>query len=225
METRDQAQKSYKETVLGITAGSGSEGSKNGTDRTEDTTGYEGEGALGGMRLQIVEKRYGGHECPEIVIPPHAEERLCRPWKQGLIVKLLGQRIGFKALEKGVMNIIDLGGEFYLVYLSSQDDYNHALTNGPWLIYDHYLTVREWRPNFRPEKEEINRVAVWVRLPKLPVEYYDSDFLFFLGDRIGRTVKVDKTTQLMARGKYARLCVEIDLDAPLLAMFEIKNHI
>lgn len=231
MEVGDAAKKSYKETVLGIDAGSGSGGSK--TVQTP-IDGADADGIFHGMQLKIIEKTHGGHDCPEIVIPPHAEERLCRPWKQGLIVKLLGRRIGYKALEnrlnqmwveKGVMNIIDLGGEFFLVYLSSQEDYNHALTNGPWLIYDHYLTVREWRPNFRPEKEEINRVAVWVRLPELPVEYYDPDFLDFLGNRIGTTVKVDKTTQQMTRGKYARLCVEIDLNAPLLAMFEIKNHI
>lgn len=29
----------------------------------------------------------------------------------------------------------------------------------------------------------------------------------------------------MQRGKYARICVEVDLDKPLLPMFEIKNHI
>lgn len=155
------------------------------------------------MNLQIIGKKHGDYDCPEIVIPPHAEERLPRPWKQCLIVNLLGRRIGFKALEnslnqlwvqKGMMTVIDLGCEFFLVYLSSQEDYNRALSNGPWLIYDHYLIIREWRYNFSPEKEEIERVAVWVRLPELPIEYYDSDFLFFLGNRIGRTVKVDKTT-------------------------------
>lgn len=59
-----------------------------------------------------------------------------------------------------IMNIVDLGSEFFLVYLTSQDDYDKALSNGPWMIYDHYLTVRAWRPNFRPEKEEIERVTV-----------------------------------------------------------------
>lgn len=174
-----QGKRSYKETVMGLHAGE-----KEDDDTGDEEGGHmgeaqdDGEYTMGCMDLQIVEKTHGGYECPEIVIPPRAEVRLCRPWKQGLIVKLLGRRIGFKALEnrlnqmwvrKGVMNIIDLGGEFFLVCLSSPDDHDKALTNGPWLIYDHYLTVREWKPNFRPDEEEINRVNVWVRLLELPI--------------------------------------------------------
>lgn len=224
--------RSYKATVLGIT-GEDMEGTSAGTGNKEPAPDY-GKFHVGNMNLQIIEKKHAGFDCPEIVIPSHAEERLARPWKQGLIVNLLGRRIGFKALEnrlnqmwvkKGVMNIVNLGCDFFLVYLTSQEDYEKALSNGPWLIYDHYLIIREWRPNFRPEKEEVERVAAWVRLPELPIEYYDSDFLFFLGNRIGRTVKVDQTTSLTTRGQYARLCVEVDLNKPLLAMFELKGHI
>ncbi|MCH95601.1 hypothetical protein A2U01_0016581, partial [Trifolium medium] len=53
------------------------------------------------------------------------EKRIYRPWRRGVIVKLLGRRIGYKALEtrlkqmwvkKGVLlSIIDLGNDYYLV--------------------------------------------------------------------------------------------------------------
>ncbi|MCH87312.1 hypothetical protein A2U01_0008179, partial [Trifolium medium] len=65
---------------------------------------------------------------------------------------------------------------------------------------------------------------MWVRFSGLPIEYYDTKMLHFIGNRIGRTVKVDRTTQAQARGKYARLCVEVDLTKPLLAMFQIKDR-
>lgn len=98
------------------------------------------------------------------------------------------------------------------MYLSHDEDQAKALIDGPWLIYDHYLTVREWTPNFWPEWGTIDKVVVWVRLRELPIEYYDSDFLHFVGDRIGRTIKVNKNTMEIERGKYARLCVEVDLE-------------
>jgi hypothetical protein len=41
---------------------------------------------------------------------------------------------------------------------------------------------------------------------------------------VGKTVKVDKTTLMQERGKYARLCVQVDLTKPLLAMFTIKGR-
>ncbi|GAU10508.1 hypothetical protein TSUD_420790 [Trifolium subterraneum] len=118
--------------------------------------------------------------------------------------------------------------------------YPHATTSGPTSclnmflqneaniqntnIYDHYLTVKEWSPNFQPESDTIEEVAVWVRISGLPIEYYDSEILHFIGNRMGKTVKVDKNTLTQERGKYARLCVQVNLSKPLLAMFSIKDR-
>jgi hypothetical protein len=127
-------------------------------------------------------------------------------------------------VRKGVISIIDLGNDYYLVAFSNSEDQHEALMNGPWFIYDHYLTVKEWSPNFHPASDTISKVVVWVRIAGLPIEFYDAKVLHFIGDRIGRTVKVDKNTLAQERGKYARLCVEVDLTKKLLAMFSIKSR-
>jgi hypothetical protein len=93
------------------------------------------------------------------------------------------------------------------------------------MIYDHYLIAREWSPNFHPSDATIEKAAVWVRIPDLPIEYYDAKVLHYIGDRIGVTMKVDRNTLFQERGKYARVCVEVDLNKPLLAMFELKGKI
>ncbi|GAU46873.1 hypothetical protein TSUD_402910 [Trifolium subterraneum] len=95
--------------------------------------------------------------------------------------------------------------------------------DGPWFIYDHYLTVKEWGPNFHPASDTIEEVAVWLRISGLPIEYYDSKILHFIGDTIGQTTKVDKNTLTQEWGKYARLCVQVNLTKPLVAMFMIKD--
>lgn len=48
--------------------------------------------------------------------------------------------------------------------------------------------------------------------------------LGFIGDRIRKMVKVDKNTITRERGKYARLCVQVDPSKPLLDMFSIKGR-
>jgi hypothetical protein len=96
--------------------------------------------------------------------------------------------------------------------------------DGPWFIYDHYLTVQDWKPNFNPMSDTIKEVAVWMRISGLPIEYYDSQILSFIGNHVGKTVKVDKNTLTQERGKYARLCVQVDLTKPLLAMFTLKGR-
>lgn len=56
------------------------------------------------------------------------------------------------------------------------------------------------------------------------MEYYDSKILKQIGNRIGKTLRVDNNTLLHQRGKYARLCVDLDLTQPVLALFEIKER-
>jgi hypothetical protein len=65
--------------------------------------------------------------------------------------------------------------------------------------------------------------AVRVRISGFLIEYYDDNVLHFIGNEIGQTVKVDKNMLMQVMGKYARLCVEVDLAKALLAMFTIKG--
>ncbi|XP_058775627.1 uncharacterized protein LOC131649904 [Vicia villosa] len=182
--------------------------------------------------IKVKECKIGGYDCLQIILSKYEEKRIQRPWRRGVIVKLLGRKIGYKALEtrlkqmwvrKGVINIIDLSHDYYLVAFTHEDDKNAALADGPWFIYDHYLTVKEWSPDFHPESDAIVNVAVWIRISGLPVEYYDPKVLHVIGDLVGRTVKVDKNTLQRERGKYARICVEVNISKPLLAMFSIKD--
>lgn len=114
-------------------------------------------------------------------------------------------------VKKGIINIIDLSNDYYLVTFSHDQDYTIAMLNCPWFIYDHYLKVKEWNPNFHPQSDTIKSIAIWLRIAELPIEYYDSKVLYHIGNKIGKTVKVDKNTIMHERGKYARICMEVDL--------------
>ncbi|XP_058725763.1 uncharacterized protein LOC131597062 [Vicia villosa] len=192
----------------------------------------EGDGIMEDTAGDIIieEEWIGGYECPRFSFSAEEEERMQRPWRRGVIVKLLGRRIGYKALEnrlnqmwvrKGVISIIDLSNDYFLVAFSHEDDKKAAMANGPWFIYDHYLAVKDWKPNFQPDSDTIDEVAVWVRVVGLPIEYYSPKALTGFGNRIGRTIKIDKTTTKQERGKYARICVVVNLSKPLLGMFKI----
>ncbi|KAK2425036.1 zinc ion binding / nucleic acid binding protein [Trifolium repens] len=222
--------KSYRGAVVGVDGIGDGEEKLFGSDSDYDNEDVE-EIDIDGIRVE--DQKIGNYDCPIFVLSKAEEKRIHRPWKRGVIVKLLGRRIGYKALEtrlkqmwvkKGIINIIDLGNDYYLVTFSHDLDHATALTNGPWFIYDHYLTVKEWSPNFHPQSDTIKKVAVWVRISGLPIEYYDARVLRNIGNKIGSTMKVDKNTLMQERGKYARLCVEVDLTKSLLAMFMIKGR-
>lgn len=93
-----------------------------------------------------------------------------------------------------------------------------------WLIYNHYLTLKEWSPNFRTSKDNVMQLVVWVRISGLPIEYYDQRVITFISNKIGKPIKVDKNTLSREMGKYTRLYSQVDLTKPLLAIFSIKGR-
>ncbi|CAN1141085.1 hypothetical protein LINPERHAP2_LOCUS12257 [Linum perenne] len=73
--------------------------------------------------------------------------------------------------------------------------------------------------------EPINTILTWVRLPKLPIHYFNNLAVTRIGNHIGRTVRLDLATTEGARARYARVCVEVDISKPLLRKYMIDNRI
>nr|POE75686.1 hypothetical protein CFP56_23235 [Quercus suber] len=99
------------------------------------------------------------------------------------------------------MDCIDLGCDFFLIRLSLKDDHSRVLKEGPWFMNGHYLSINGWEPNFRPEVASLSIVAVWVRLPALPIEYYKPSVLQDIGKAIGPVLRIDTHTASEARGR------------------------
>ncbi|XVE96610.1 hypothetical protein REPUB_Repub02eG0237700 [Reevesia pubescens] len=170
---------------------------------------------------------------PVVMLSKEDKSRIRKPWQNTLIVKLLGRQISYTYLcnrikqlwaLKGHVEVVDMDNGFYCIRFGLRMDYNSVLTNGPWIVADHYLTVRRWTPGFRSEEATINSVAAWVRFPGMPLEFYDSSILRMMGDKIGRSVRIDRTTTNMIRGKFARMCVELDLTKPLVSRIFIGGR-
>ncbi|XP_019170456.1 PREDICTED: uncharacterized protein LOC109166027 [Ipomoea nil] len=123
------------------------------------------------------------------------------------------------------MDLIALDNDYHLVQFRSIDNLEFAMYEGPWLVLDHYLIVKPWEPDFDPMNDTMEKVLVWLRIPCIPMEYYDYIFLRKLGNRIGRTVRVDQATSLVSRGKFARICVEIDMRKPLISKFTYERKV
>ncbi|KAI9094751.1 hypothetical protein K1719_026557 [Acacia pycnantha] len=118
------------------------------------------------------------------------------------------------------MRVTPLSNGYFLVSFSSTEDRDFALQEGPRMIADHYVLVQRWRPNFNPWRaDNQKRVAVWVRIPDLPYELYNVESIRRIENMIGRTLKIDRTTAFSEKGGFARVCVEVDLQKPLLPGF------
>ena len=94
-------------------------------------------------------------------------------------------------------------------------DYQHALMDGPWFVGDHYLHVQAWEEDFHPHVAKISTTAIWIHLEQLPIEYYHPEFLKHVGNKLGKLLKIDVVTSAVMRGRFARLCVQVNTTYPL----------
>lgn len=85
------------------------------------------------------------------------------------------------------------------------------LLNGPQIISDHYLHVQCWVLNFMSNTVRIETLLVRVRFIILPAKYYSRIWLERADNRTGRTIKVNNIIFFVSRGKFASVCVEVDL--------------
>ncbi|PKI37423.1 hypothetical protein CRG98_042209 [Punica granatum] len=113
------------------------------------------------------------------------------------------------------MECVDLGHGFFLITFNTRTDFVRVIRDSPWFVGRQFLTIRLWEPSFQPSKASFSAVVVWARLPKLPIEFYSEKLLSKIGNRIGPLLRIDSRTCLGVRGKYACLCVQVDLTRPL----------
>lgn len=157
--------------------------------------------------------------------------------------KTLENKVGYRLLYgrlpkiwnlSGSFELIDLQNDFFLVKFYEQVDYERVMYEGLWMILGHYLTVQRWKPKFRPFEESIKKIAAWICIPDLPIEYYDKHLLWKLGNKVGKTLKVDvhtirenknggelNTTEI---GRFARISVELNLNKMFIPRVSIRNN-
>ncbi|CAI0428682.1 unnamed protein product [Linum tenue] len=171
-------------------------------------------------------------KCPTICFTATEKAKWRREWRSALVVKGLGRRVAYVPLAKrlnylwgrhGELQISDMENGCYLVRFRNQKDYDIATMGGPWLLGDTYLTVHRWFKGFNPWKSTVTSTMVWVQLPELPIEFINKEAVLCIAEAIGRPIRVDRATELGARGKYGRVCVEVDLTRPLLSQYKIEG--
>ncbi|GLT84702.1 hypothetical protein SLE2022_029190 [Rubroshorea leprosula] len=112
-------------------------------------------------------------------------------------------------------DFIDIGLGYYIVKFASPEDRMAMLIGGPYKIFDHYLTVQPWEPSFQPARAKAPKIAVWIKLHGVLAMCYHESVVLYLARKLGNPIKVDRGTLLATRGKFARVCVEVDLSQRL----------
>ncbi|XP_075665847.1 uncharacterized protein LOC142635594 [Castanea sativa] len=165
-----------------------------------------------------------------ISLSKETKQHIRAPWAKALIIKVFGKTVGYNYLyskflglwkPSGRVDMVDLGRDFFLLRFSILEDLEMVLKKGPWFIREHFMSIRRWEANFKPSEALVSSAIVWVRLNKLPIEYYDATLLRQIGQVLRKILRVDMHMAMEAKGRYACLCIQVDMSRPLSTIVRI----
>ena len=156
--------------------------------------------------------------------------RMRASWSSTIIVKTYGRNIGFSFLSSRICSLwnpsseldcIDLGHDYFLIKFDCPQDLDKVLKCGPWFIGQQFLAIRLQELEFKASNALFSSMAVCIRLPKLPIEFYEPSSLLKIGQEIGPILPIDSHTTSSVKGHFTRLCVQVNLDKPLINTIHI----
>ncbi|XP_038978395.1 uncharacterized protein LOC120108762 [Phoenix dactylifera] len=162
----------------------------------------------------------------EVVDVPEEElEGIRAEWRSTtVIVRSLGRPVSVDWVAREFKRVgrLDYNVECFLlmdgfiaVRFAKEENREAALKNGPWTVADQLLAMERWRPNFVPGVGGIDRVVVWLRLPRLPLDYWKREAILRIAASAGNPLAVDGFTEQGGRYGFARVKVELNVSNPL----------
>lgn len=170
---------------------------------------------------------------PQFQLDDKLFEALCEPWRDALIIKLLGKLVGYRVMHErlqkmwkpsGGFDILDVDKGYFMVKFDLQANKDAVTSGGPWMPFDHYLCVSQRSPEFAAPNANIQRMMTWVRFRGLNLLYHDENVLMDLASVIGKPIRVDQNTLRIERGCFAQVFVEIDLSKPVIGKIWLRDH-
>ncbi|KAK9119441.1 hypothetical protein Scep_017534 [Stephania cephalantha] len=173
----------------------------------------------------LIEKR--------LVLDERTIDRISRHWLCSVIFTVMGRTVNTNYLSSrlqltwnltGEMAILDIGHGYFITKFETNEDYLRLLTESPWVVMDHYIVVYKWQSNFQAENADIHTAPVWIRLQDISMECYDEPIFHRIGNLICKYIRSDRTTMLAEKGRFAPICVEVDLKMPLTTKVTIVGR-
>ncbi|XP_020700723.1 uncharacterized protein LOC110112751 [Dendrobium catenatum] len=145
---------------------------------------------------------------------------------RAVVGKILGRRASFFLLKSeiqrqwgrfGEFQLTSLGEDCFICIFTSVEARNEVLRGVPWFIGGNLVGLDRWTPNFSPTSMEGLSSPVWIRLPNLPLQYWDECNIARIATKIGTPLWIDALTANWGIREYARVCVRMNLANKLQA--------
>lgn len=158
-----------------------------------------------------------------VQITPEESEEASAVWRNSLIGFVAGAKPRFREMEGYVkvrwMRIgaptVHMLQEGMFLFDFCDEDRNKVLEQN-WAFRGQPLILRPWTPDVDINKLEVEKVPVWVQLPRLPLSCWTSRILGEIVSCIELPLATDMLTAKRGWLNYARVLVEMKVSSKLI---------
>ncbi|XP_044478338.1 uncharacterized protein LOC123205457 [Mangifera indica] len=175
------------------------------------------------VKLEFFEPKGKDSKGRICVAPPQevAEQGALR-WNTCAVGFFLGKRPPFltvkRALERvwkalGLIDVMTSGQGVFILKFQDMEGTTRAVEEGQITIQGQPFLVRKWTTNLPMVINDVKKVAIWIRMYGIPLEFWTPKGLSYIASAIGSPLYMDSVTEEGTRLEYARVCIEIEVDS------------
>ncbi|XP_059067606.1 uncharacterized protein LOC131858391 [Cryptomeria japonica] len=126
---------------------------------------------------------------------------------------------------KGQVEVSALPRGFFSFVFSCVEDITTIICGGPWIMGRSSLILKKWSPNMDMYDAFFATILVWVKLPRLPLEYWHEDIFKGIVGVFGELLSIDPMMADRKRMVYARICVGVSRSKDLPSSVELVSKL
>ncbi|GAV77841.1 DUF4283 domain-containing protein/zf-CCHC_4 domain-containing protein, partial [Cephalotus follicularis] len=89
-----------------------------------------------------------------------------------------------------------------------------VLNNGPWDVWGYHLVLRAWTKDMSLCLDDCKSMPVWVKLKRIPVQYWNKVGLGYIASVLGRPLHMDANTTNKCVLTFSRIYIEMAASSP-----------
>jgi hypothetical protein len=135
------------------------------------------------FRALVSEDRVDNHDT---MLPMAAMKKVLSRYDNTLAGYFLGKTIAFPLVQNyvtntwgkfGLQKLMKNSDGVYLFKFATKEGVDRVLGRGPWLIRNSPIILNKWNPTLSLNRNEVNKVPVWIKIHNVPLLAYSEDGL------------------------------------------------
>ncbi|KAH0661616.1 hypothetical protein KY284_026547 [Solanum tuberosum] len=153
-------------------------------------------------------------------------------WKPSVVVYVVGTTPSIGAMKRFILSqgnfsskpvVLYHADGYFVVMFANEEERDRVLCSGPHCLLRRPVIMKPWDPNFNFKEEILTTIPLWIKLPNLPLNCWNSVLLSKIGSSLGNPLYADECTTQTSRISFARILIEMDITRILPIVIKIKD--